>query len=95
MHNMLHFQNELLKSARQALKEGTIERDDYRRLFLASFFPGLIRKLQDYATQLAVEEQVFTAEASTKAIDWAKFGEFIKTILPLILEFLKGIGAFK
>lgn len=92
---MLHFQNELLKAAKQALKEGTIERDDYRRLFLASFFPGLMKKLQDYATKLAVEETLFTAEAATKAIDWAKFTDFIKEIMPLILEFLKAIGAFK
>jgi len=90
---MQNFRSVLLREARVALKEGKIERDDYRRLFLASFFPKLMAKLETYATQLAVEEQVFTTDASTKAIDWDKFKEFLIEVLPLILEFLKLIGA--
>ncbi len=91
---MLRFESQLLQTARQALKEGKIEKDDFRRVLLASFFPRLMKKLEAYVTTLAVEEAVMTAEASKQAIDWAKFQDFLKTVLPLILEFLKAIGAF-
>lgn len=90
---MQDFRSVLLREARTAFKEGKIERDDYRRLFLAVFFPKLMARIETYATQLAIEEQIITADASTKAIDWDKLKEFLIEILPLILEFLRTIGA--
>jgi len=89
---MLNFRQVLLQEAKEALQDGLIEKNDYRRLFLVSFFPLMLQKLENYCTQLAVEEKVIAATVDTKAIDWNNLKEFIKEVLPLILEFLKGIG---
>jgi len=93
-HNMFKLRAVLLEQAQIAHKNGEIEKNDFRRLALATLFPSVLRRLETFIREQATTEGIITTQDAGN-IDWTKIKDFIKDMLPIILEFLKIIGAFK
>lgn len=84
---MSNFRDSLLKSAADAFESGEISRQDLRRIRLASAFPRLCSSIEKAVSETAHQEGM-VADA-VGAIDWAKLLDFIKQLIPLILELIK------
>lgn len=79
------FRTALLKAAEEAQKEGTISRAQLLKLRVVTLIPSVSNGLQ----QAVAEQAVMEGEAvSIQAIDWNGLAEFLKTIMPLILQLI-------
>lgn len=100
------FRRELRKAATEAAREGTISRRDARRIRVASVSPAFVDAAEELAIiQLAfAEAEMIDVEDATPlprnadgeidraAFPWADFAEFLKVLLPLLLELLLALG---
>jgi len=82
----MKFRTALLAAVEAAYSAGDISLQDARRIRLASAFPRLCRALESAIHETATAE---TAVESLATIDWAKLLDFIKQLIPLILELIK------
>lgn len=94
------FRTELVEAIKEARKEGKINIREAIRLRLATLSPAFVER----AKQLAVTQMVFSGEApdaipydengkvEVNRINWEGLGEFLKVLLPLLLELLIAFG---
>ena len=87
------------KAIRQGVRDGKISRADALKLNSASWSPGFRKRAQDIILiELAtsgddVPEGLLTNGVLDRAsIDWDKLLAFLKEFLPILLEFLIGLG---
>ncbi len=79
------FRKALLKAAEDANREGTITRAELLKLRVVTLVPSVSNNLQ----QAVAEQAVMDGQAaSIQAIDWEGLAEFLKTIMPLILQLI-------
>lgn len=94
------FRGALVKAIRAAVADGELNRRDALKLRVASFSPAF----QQRAKELCVVQMVFSGENADAipmnadgtidetAIDWEGLTEFLKVILPILLELLLSLG---
>jgi len=90
-NDLKKFGQTLLASAEQAFKAGEITRLDMMKVRRACRRERILLELQEESIQQAVCEGIISNEVTGDgftAIDWEKFAEFIKTILPILLQLL-------
>lgn len=93
------FRAALIKAIPAAVQDKHITRAEGMRLRVAMFSPAFARAAKELAlTQMAASgsENVPYTEAGTideAAINWEGLTEFLKVLLPILLELLKGLGA--
>lgn len=83
------FRRELLKAAEQGVREGDISRLDMLRLRLVSLNPAQLDRIHQAVSEQAVADG---RAMSVQAIDWSQLADFIKEILPLILQLISLFG---
>lgn len=88
---MREFRRALVEAATQEYRAGNLSRLDLARVRMAAF----LRPLAMREAQMAVADEAFAAGlvhdvGATEAFDfdWEKLIEFIKTILPLIIQII-------
>lgn len=81
------FKETFLKSLDAALADGTLSRSQWRLLRMASRNDRFMARAEAHALDLGIAEGTMFAD-SVGARDWSAFAEFIKAILPLILQLL-------
>lgn len=82
------FRKELLAQAQAACDRGEIEQAQVRKLrFTTLIFPQLTRNMHNAVSEELVVQSK-TSVGALKDIDWAKWAEIIKTMLPVILQIL-------
>lgn len=94
------FRKALVDAIQEGVREGKLTRAEGWRLRLASFSPAF----QQRAQELCVVQMVFSGEnqdaipfnddgtVNKTAIDWEGLTEFLKAILPILLELLLSLG---
>jgi len=94
------FKQTLRSSITQARRDGKITIADALQLQTASYSPAFLRE----AERLAITQMVVSGEnpeliprdddgrVDAAGINWGELGKFLQMFLPLLLEFLKGLG---
>ena len=84
----MEFRAALLKAAREQQQAGELTRGDYVRIWFASILPNQLTKMQEFTTEQAKMAGKMPLEASPVGFDWTALLDFIKQLLPLILEII-------
>lgn len=93
------FRLSVLRAIPTAVQEGKITRAEGLRLRVAMFSPAFAKQAKELAIiQMAASgsENVPYTESGMvdeAAINWEGLTEFLKVLLPILLELLKGLGA--
>jgi hypothetical protein len=94
------FRGELRKAIREARKANSIDARTAFKLQTMTFSPAFVAAAQE----LAVAQMVLSGQNPEKipldedgrvdvaGINWAELGKFLQLLLPILLEFLKGLG---
>ena len=94
------FRMELLKAMRQARRQGTLSRRDFRVLFRSSYSPSFLREAEELAlTQMAFSDSENVPRKDDGSIDRAEvewgdgsFLEFLIAFLPYLIQLLIDFG---
>lgn len=82
------FRQTMLKAARESLKDGDIDRQTYRKIWLASLSARTMRQLEtnvySYAAQAGKAPPMSSGELA--GFDWAALLDFLIEIMPFILD---------
>lgn len=85
---MRSFRKNLLQAATEERNAGNISRWQMMQLRVATLRPQVMEQLEELATQEAV---IYGATKSSQEIDWDSLLDFLKEILPLLLEFIMAL----
>jgi len=89
----MNFRQTMLEAARKARSSGELERGEYVRIWLASLNPKNVEKCQQFVEDEAAAAGVSLPKSNgADAPDWTSILEFIKTLLPLILQLISLFG---
>ena len=90
---MSNFRRSLLAAARDACQAGDITACDCRAIRRATWRPLVLARLHNQVVEDAAMTGVVTAVQATnpEEIDWDGFLDFLKDLLPMILEFIKAL----
>lgn len=83
---MSNFRPALIAAAEEAARDGQITRSELFKIRILSLFPRKLAELEECCTAQAVSTGV---AQNAGAIDWAALLEFIKGLLPIILQILQ------
>lgn len=83
----------ILEAAKEARDRGDISTRDYRRLRMFKLlFPRRFNALAEASLEVYVEEApIIAADGTVSEIDFDKLLEFIRELMPIILEFIKAL----
>ncbi len=80
------FRKTLITAAEQSCKAGDITRLDLFKIRVASLNRGVLKQMHQAVSEQAIHEGVMK---SVGAPDWSAFLDFIKQLLPIIMEIIK------
>lgn len=82
----------IIEAAKEAVERGDITRQEYRRMrIFRMVFPRRFHALAEAALEVYVEEAPVIANDPAQEIDWDALLEFIRELMPIILEFIKAL----
>lgn len=85
----MSLREELIQQAEELCEEGSISRQDVRRLRLATAFPRVMARIENEVLAIGIKEQKIQANATAVGVNWNELAALIKEIVPLILDLLK------
>lgn len=81
----------IIEAAKQAVERGDISKAEYRRMrMFRMLFPRRFHALAEAALEVYVEEAPVIGDPAQE-IDWDALLEFIRELMPIILEFIKAL----
>jgi hypothetical protein len=79
----------LIKAAEEAQSNGEITRGELFKIRIASISRPALRQMQQAVVEQATHEGKIVAGTPIGAVNWDNLLQFIKELLPIILEIIK------
>ena len=83
------FRRSLIKAAEEARDAGEITRAELFKIRIASISRPALRQMQQAVVEQATHEGKIVAGTPIGAVNWENLLQFIKELLPIILEIIK------
>jgi hypothetical protein len=87
--SLASFRRSLIRAAEEAHDAGEITRGELFKIRISSISRPALRQMQQAVAEQAVHEGKIVAGSPMSAVNWDNLLQFIKELLPVILEIIK------
>jgi hypothetical protein len=87
--SLTSFRRSLVRAAEEAHDSGEITRGELFKIRISSLSRPVLRQMQQAVAEQAVHEGKIVAGSPMSAVNWDNLLQFIKELLPIILEIVK------